>query len=283
MFVLLMSVPASSLKAESNPDFAAKLPAQVGEWKKPSKPELFDRRTLFNYIDGGAELYLAFDFVGAVTFEYSAGENDTIKVDIFDMGGARGAFGAFAHGRESVAAEVGQGSEYSGGLLTFWKDRYYVSILGYPETKEKRKAVYELAKSISALIPGTGAPPSILKDLPKPGLIEASARTFHHHLLQNDYVMISHENPLGINPKTEAVLARYERKEGRHVLMLVDYPFEDEAKKAQVNFKEKVLGGANPAVRNGKWTAINRTGKRLVIALDAPSNNIAEKVMSEVP
>jgi hypothetical protein len=280
--MLILLFPSPTMAYEANPEFVNKLPARVGEWKKPAKPDIYDRRTIFNYIDGGAELYLAFDFEGAVTFEYAAGENDVIKVDIFDMGGPRGAFSAFAHGREKIEAEVGQGSDYGGGLLTFWKDRWFVSILGYPETVAKRKAVYELGRAVSALIPRQGRLPEILTSLPKQGLIEASARTFHHPLLQNDYVMISHDNPLGIGRETEAVLARYKNGDSRHVLMLVDYKAEDSAAAAQRTFTEKVLGGANPAVKDGRWNGIRRNGKRLVIVLDAPSSKAADKALLEV-
>jgi hypothetical protein len=281
--VLLMLVRPFASAAEATPDFAARLPAQVGEWKKPAKPVLYDRKTLFDYIDGGAELYLAFDFAGAVTFEYSAGADDTIKVDIFDMSSSRGAFGAFAHGRETIAAAVGQGSEYAGGLLTFWKGRWFVSVLGYPETESKRKAVDELGRAIAAIIPETGPLPKILESLPKPGLIEASARTFHHHLLQNDYVTVSHDNPLGIGPRTEAALARYARKGERHILMLVDYASEDDAKKGQHDFTANVLHGATSAKVDARWWGLKRSGKRLVLALDAASSEAVAQVLSEVP
>jgi hypothetical protein len=265
------------------PDFAAGLPAMVGRWKKPDKPAVYDRDTLYTYIDGGSELYLAFDFVGAIAIEYAAGEDDTIKVDLFDMGGPRGAFGAFAHGRETLAEEVGQGSDYGGGLLTFWKGRWFVSILGYPETEDKRKAVYELGKSIAALIPETGSLPPIIAALPKEGLVGASVRTFHHPLLQNDYVTVSFENPLGIGKETEAVLARYALQGERHVLMLVDYPTEDDAGKARRAFTESVLGGAAPARMGDRWAGIRQSGKRLVVALAASSRQVVERVLQEVP
>lgn len=278
-----LAVAPGPVSASEAPDFAARLPAKVGEWKKPAQAQRWDKKTLYDYIDGGAELYLAYGFVGATSLEYSDGKDDLVKVDVFDMGSPRGAFGAFAHGRETIAAEVGQGSEYAGGLLTFWKHRYYVSVLGYPETAAKRKAVYELGKAIAALVPETGAPPEILKALPKDGLVEASARTFHHHLLQNDYVTFSHENLLGIDAKTEAAQARYERKAGKHVLMVVDYPAEDGATVAQKALAEKVLGGATTAKMGEKWAGARRSGKRLVLALDAPSKAVVEQVLSEVP
>ena len=278
----LTLVRTSALAAEARPDFAAKLPAQVGAWKKPAKPVLYDRKSLYRYIDGGAELYLAFDFVSAVTFEY-AGKGDTIKVDIFDMGSPRGAFGVFAHGRESISSEVGQGSDYVGGLLTFWKHRWFVSVLGYPETEAQRKAVYVLGRAIATLIPETGSPPAIVAVLPRPGLVAASVRTFHHHLLQNDYFTVSNENPLGIGPRTEAVLARYARRGQRHVLMLVDYAGEAAAKKAERDFGTSVLGRAASAKKGDRWLGMKRSGNRLVLALDAPSRQAVTQMLSEVP
>lgn len=272
-----------ALAADGEPDFATKLPARVGERRKPAQPIYYDRKTLYDYIDGGAELYLAFDFARATTFLYTAGQDDEIKVDIFDMGSPRGASGIFAHGREAIAAEVGQGSEYGGGLLTFWKHRWFVSVLGYPETESKRTAVYALGRAIAALIPETGTPPAILAALPKAGLVEASVRTFHHHLLQNDYVLVSHDNPLRIGKDTEAVLARYVRPGERHVLMLVDYPTEAEARKAQRGFLGGVLGGAAAAKQGDRWAGLRRTGKRLVIALAARSRQAVNQILSEVP
>src|SRR5512141_1189010 len=91
--VSLTELGTSALAAGTDVDFAARLPAQVGAWKKPPKPVVYDRDNLFDYIDGGAELYLAFGFHRATTFEYTAGKDDDIKVDIFDMGSPRGAFG----------------------------------------------------------------------------------------------------------------------------------------------------------------------------------------------
>jgi hypothetical protein len=278
---LLLSGRAAS--AAPRPDFAAKLPVRAGDWKKPAMPVPYDRKSLYDYIDGGAELYLAFGFQGAITFEYSAGADDEIKVDLFDMGSPAGAFGVFAHGRESIASEVGQGSEYSAGLLTFWKHRWFVSLLGYPETPAKRKAVYELAHAIAALISETGRPPAIVGALPKPGLVEASVRTFHHPLLQNDYVTLSQDNPLGIGEKTDAVLARYVRPDERHVLMVVDYPSVADAQKAERALVSDVLGGATVARHGERFAGIKRSAKRIIVVLDAQSKAIATRVLAEVP
>jgi hypothetical protein len=278
----LVSLPGTGLAAEA-PDFAGALPVQVGEWKKPAQPMRYDGKSLYDYIDGGAELYRAFGFVTALAFEYEADGDDVIKVDIFDMGSARGAFGVFAHGRETVAAEIGQGSEYAAGLLTLWKGRWFVSVLGYPETPAKRAAVYELGRAVAALVSETGRPPPIVEALPKPGLIEASVRTFHHPLLQNDYLTISYDNPLRIGPDTDAVLARYARQGERHLLLLVEYPSVAEAAKARRSFITLVLHGTTPAKHGPRWAGVKRSGRRLAIVLDVPARQTVHRLLSEVP
>jgi hypothetical protein len=42
----LIPVHTSALAADARPDFAGKLPAHVGEWKKPTKPALYDESRL---------------------------------------------------------------------------------------------------------------------------------------------------------------------------------------------------------------------------------------------
>lgn len=272
-----------SLAAAPGPvDFSKALPTKVGEWTRPAKATVYDRRTLFDYIDGGAELYLAFDFVQAITFEYAAGPDDEIKLDIFDMGSARGAFGAFAHGRERVEAEVGQGSQFESGLLTFWKGRYYVSVLGFPESGPKSRATLELGKAVAAAIKETGSPPKIVDALPKDGLVPHSVRTFHHHNLQNDYGFVSDENVLGLGPKTDAVLAAYEQGMAPHVLLLVEYPATADAERAEKAALASVLGG-KPAARKGEgWMGVRRVEKRLFMVINASSKEAANKVLAEV-
>jgi hypothetical protein len=282
ILVALSTCLATALPIAAAPDFAGGLPAKIGEWKRPAAPNVYDRNSLFDYIDGGAELYLAFDFVKATTFEYSAGKEDLIKVDIFEMQKAWGAFGAFAHGRESIATEVGQGSEYTSGLLTFWKDRWYVSVLGYPETESKRKAVYEIAGAIAALIPGIGETPALLRALPKQGLVAASARTFHHHALQNDYAFVSHENVLGIGPgQAEAVLARYRKDDVRYVLLVVEAQATTTAAKAEHDLIAGPLAGRNPGKLRERWAGVRRSAQRIFIVLDAPSAKVVAQALTE--
>ena len=133
----------------TSPDFFNRLPAAIGDYKKAGKPAVYTAKDLSGYIDGGAELYISYNFQNALSIKYSKDADNEITVDIFDMASSYDAFGVFAHTRETIDARVGQGSEYASGLLTFWKDRYYVSILAYPETAEKQKIVFALGDVVA--------------------------------------------------------------------------------------------------------------------------------------
>ena len=71
----LLSVSTPAFAADEMPDFSGKLPAHVGEWKKPAKPERYDRKTLYDYIDGGANDDLEAK-PGGVAFAHDASVED---------------------------------------------------------------------------------------------------------------------------------------------------------------------------------------------------------------
>jgi hypothetical protein len=70
---------------------------------------------------------------------------------------------------------------------------------------------------------------------------------------------IADENILHLGPDTEAVLARYSRKEGKPYLLLVKYPSTHHAKRAFGSFLNAYMPDVAKQgivrVEDGKWTA----------------------------
>jgi hypothetical protein len=87
------------------------LPSRVGKWKAHDKDEFYNRDTLYQYINGGAELYLAFDFQQVFVRRHIGSDNTEIILDIYDMGNADDAFGLFSVEREDEEIGIGQDSE----------------------------------------------------------------------------------------------------------------------------------------------------------------------------
>ena len=222
-------------------DLLSKLPEKIGVWGVSAPDQIFDQQTLYEYIDGGAELYLSYGLKKAYNRTFSAPGQPDLIIDIFEMGTSENAFGVFSQSREVIDTTFGQGSQYTAGLLQFWKDRYYVSILASPETEESRAAVFELANKVESLIKKNGKLPPILKYLPQDSLIEASVRYFRHYIWLNSHYFISNENIFFIDKNSEAVLAKYSVRESLPVLLLVFYKDPSVAEKAKINFATQYL------------------------------------------
>lgn len=283
-FLILLLLLNGVAMAESTLDFFKLLPPEVDSlWEKTGPSEVFDNKTLFKYIDGGAELYISYGFKKLTAFGY-ARKNEEIKVDIFDMGNSRNAFGVFSLGRESLSAQFGQGSEYSSGFLNFWKDRYYVSLTGYPETAEKQKVLFKLGAAIDKCIMSRGTLPPILSVLPTDGLIAESIRYARHYIWLNNHYFISHENILLIDPQTEAVLAKYNRSGEKHVLVLIKYSATRKAQNAEASFLQNYMPRAVSGIKqqeNGRFAGVGRSGAGLAVVLDAIDKEAAENVLAQ--
>ncbi len=254
------------------------LPDEVSGWKKASPPDAYDKTNLFDYIDGGAELYISYNFQKLLAVRYKGGGNEEIVIDMFDMGNSYNAYGLFSHGREREDGLAGQGSEYNAGLLAFWKDRYYVSILAYPETEAKKAIVLGLGRKLADAIPQEGDVPPVVGLLPKPDLIPESVRYFHHYIWLNSHFFIANENILLVDDETQAVLAKYKTDAKPIHLLIALYPDEAKAGQAEQSFLRNYLKdapGRMSRMPDGLWTGCRREANRLSIVFNAPSEAAA--------
>jgi len=241
----------------------------------------YNRDNLYDYIDGGAELYHSYGFQHLITRTYQRAGQPDVVVDVFDMGNASNAFGIFSHSREELSVEFGQGSQYTLGLLQFWKGRYYVSILASPETAESKAAAYQIARYIEKEIKSGGELPHILAYLPEKNLLPATVRYFTHHAWQNTYYFISSENIFNITVNTEAVLAKYQDS---GILMLIKYSREQEAKDALDNylhyFAVEEPGKNSIRLEDRSWTGARVSGRLLIMVYSAPQETAVRSLLS---
>jgi hypothetical protein len=263
-----------------------RLPGAIVGWRVEGEDRHYDREGLYDYIDGGAELYLSYGFERLWSRTYSRSGHPDLVVDLFLMGSPGNAFGVFSHSRETVDEAFGQGSQYTEGLLLFWKNRYFVSILASPESEETREAMFAVARSIDEAIPTEGNLPPILSLLPCESLVEESVRYFHHHVWLNSHYYISDENILHIDRDTEVVLAKYGEKGRRSVLLLAGYRSAKKAEKAYRAFKIGYLPelSREPVVRieDGTWTGCRLKGEFLTVIFNASTKFEAETLLGKV-
>jgi hypothetical protein len=266
-------------------DFSQILPENIENWKS-NETELYEPNTLYDYIDGGAELYLSYGFQRLLSRKYiKAGQPDII-LDVFDMGNSRNAFGIFSHSREEEDHVFGQGSQTGAGFLMFWKDKYYISIIASPETKESKKVIVRLAELIENAIPQEGPLPPIVLSLPEKSLISESIKYFKHHVWLNTYYFITDQNVFHIGDKTEAVLAKYQYPEYQAILLLVTYPDKTQATQAYKSFYRYIFPDKPEKtvfqLEDGKWAACRQENYFLKAVFNAQSREDALHLMKSV-
>jgi hypothetical protein len=202
------------------------------------------------------------------------------------MASSEDAFGVFSHSRETIDSTFGQGSQYTKGLLLFWKDRFYVSILASPESEASKAATFELARRIDAAIPRTGPLPGNLRFLPGDSLVQGSIRYFHHYVWLNSYYFISDENILHIDENTDAVLARYGTPQHRWYVLIIEYPSDMEARLARTDFVESYLPEMDTKplveIEDSTWTGCRGSGSVLAVVFNAPSKEVALSCLDSV-
>ena len=263
------------------------IPKKILGWIVTDKDQPFDRSTLFKHIDGEAELYLSYDFKNVWVRKYSGPEDNEIILDLYDMGSSTDAFGIFSCERENKEAGIGQGSEYGEGLLRFWKDRFFVSILAVSDPENAEPVIMELGKIIARTSKPTGAAPEILKYLPQKNLEKDSIRYFHTDIVLNNYYYIADRNILYLNHTTDCLLAQYKINIHYHtMLLMVFYKTKKQANIAYENFVKiympEAKNGGIAQMENKRWTQAGIDNNLLIIVFEAPDKNRASELFSSV-
>jgi hypothetical protein len=264
---------------------AAAVPAEFQGWKTAAE-RTYDPETIFDYIDGAGEVYRSYRFRSLAARRLEREGKPALVVDLFDMGSPEDAFGVFTHDLDGEPQGIGQGSNYKGGLLSFWKDRWFVSVYAEEETEETRGAVMALGRRIAASIPGEGPPPALLALLPREGLEAGWVRAFHDHLVLRYHLPLFRENVLRLDRETAVVLAPYREPAPGSRLLLVRYPSEgraEEARRAFANAFPPVDEGRGVArTADGRWTGARRSGDVLAVVFEAPSEGAVKWLLDGV-
>jgi hypothetical protein len=128
------------------------------------EPKAFTPTTLYEYIDGAADLFVGYGVVQVVAGTYGTGESPT-TVDIYDMGAPIHAFGVYVSERAPKVAALALGNQgYStSGLTAFWQGRYYVKV---SQTEGPPETGLALARATAKLLPKAPGLPAELGCLP---------------------------------------------------------------------------------------------------------------------
>jgi len=271
---------------DGDTDLGTLLPKDLNGWSVSEEDKLFDEETIFDYINGAGEIYRTYNFKSLLARKFSREGQPNIIADLFDMGSAKDAFGIFTHSLEDEDVGIGQGGTYMEGLLSFWKDRFFVSLYAEEETPEAKDALFLLAKNVASTISEQGQIPDIVTLFPPENLDKSKIRYFHSYIILNYHFFVADDNILYLDQETDAALGLYEINEARSYLLLVRYRDEKKAKEAYANFLDVYMPDADETgiikTEDGQWTASRLNGDLLSVIFNTKSETQAKEILDRV-
>ncbi len=146
-------------------------------------------QTLWEYINGGAEIYYLYDFESVATADYKD-DGVEIVVDIYKFRGGDNAFGLYSMLRPVDAQLVRLGVEgfVAPGLIAFVKGDYVVKLIGFDDSPQSSLALINLAEELGGLVPGRVALPEIFTIFPGANAIAASRKCFAESYLGQKFL-----------------------------------------------------------------------------------------------
>src|SRR4030042_5020596 len=73
------------------------VPKEINGWNYLPEDQKYNRETIFAYLDGGAELYLAYNMELLFSRKFTKENETDIAVDLFQMKSSNDAYGVFSH------------------------------------------------------------------------------------------------------------------------------------------------------------------------------------------
>ncbi len=191
-FIALFIFSPETIQAAFQDDLSRFLPGsgEVLGWSRDGAPRAYRGEGLYEYINGGAEIYHEYGFRQVVVQDFKREDGRSISVEIFEMEDSSSAYGIFTFKTNPEDKEISLGSDglLSDYYLNFWKARYLVTLTGFDENEETIRGLQNIAHSIDRKIEADGNRPSLVSALPEEGLERASLKYFEGNLgLHNSY------------------------------------------------------------------------------------------------
>jgi hypothetical protein len=187
IFLWVMSVPCAVLGADSSVENVLPAGKCSKDWVMKDKATLFNRDTLFDHINGEAELYFPYGFEALASATYVNKRNPELWIvaDVYKMGSLIDAFGIYSNYRKTNALWVTLGAEgfISSSQLMFYQDKYFVRIQVTGTTSLEQGIFLVCGRAVSQNLPSNTGPPGELEILRIPGVVPKSERYIAKSLL----------------------------------------------------------------------------------------------------
>jgi hypothetical protein len=153
---------------------------EVKDWVKHRALQHYEGEDLYEYINGGAEIYHEYGFVQVVVQDYTNEAGKSISIEIFEMASPSSAYGMYTFKIASKGKKIRLGTEaqLADYYMNFWKGPMIVTLTGFDETEETRQGLLDIADKVNSKMARDGDRPSLVYLLPEEDLVDQSLKYF---------------------------------------------------------------------------------------------------------
>jgi hypothetical protein len=198
---------------------------------------VFEKGNLYDYIDGGADLYLEFGFERVLVQRY-ARDDAELTLEAYEMSDGDAALGLYLMkcGVETPIPDVPARNTGEPAQLTIRKGRYFLHVNSFSPGADLLPDMVRLARrALEAIVDEPAGRPLDL--LPAEGLVKGSERLIRGpNALQSIYTL-GEGDVLFLAGRATGVAADYRDEGGVWTLVLVPYPDESAAAAALAHLR----------------------------------------------
>jgi hypothetical protein len=259
------------------------IPAEFQGWRAAEPVQSYSPATVYDYMDGGAEVYLSYGMEGLQVRVFRRPGEPSITLNVFRMASPGAAFGAFTFERLDGPAGIGQDSEYGAGILRFWQGSHFVFIQAERETPACKTAILALGRLLADRLGMPGAAPRLPAALPAAGLRPLSVRYVLTPQLLTSMEAIAQDNAFNLPARCEGVAGRYGKPGDPERVLILRYGDAGGAQQGLAAFlkgrtpRPWILG--QPTHGPSGWSCATAQGALAVLVLDAADAEAARARM----
>ncbi len=222
--LFILSGFASPLKAGPDKYFPA-----VDGWERQSEIDVYTPETLWDIINGAADLFYAYDFIELFWAEYisKADESVYIVMEIYRQGGPVRAFGVYSQERpmSPELVDIGVQGYRAPGIMHFFVGDCYVKIRSHDRSAETEQTMRKLARHVSDMIDPDPQFPVIVTSLPEEHKVAFSDEFINTNFLGHPFL-------------SRAFVSTYERGGERFNLFLIENETREESEQILASYYE---------------------------------------------
>jgi hypothetical protein len=250
------------------------------------KARSFRPENLWQFIDGGADRYLADGFEEVATSEYAQeGTGCRMLIDVYRMKDPLNAYGIYTQERnpDYRFLQIGKEGYSTGTTLNFWAGSYYVKVTAFEQKDAVAREMTRLAGAVAAKAAAPGPEPAETGYFPKADQLPRTMTYIPGDVLGQSYLVN------GFEAKYKADAGEY-----RMILVILDSP--EAARHAMARYRQFLAGSGKTvndlaapgqggfAADQGSYGSVIafRSGKNIAMILGALPEKEATRRLAEL-